>query len=467
MAVIRQISLLLLATPVVGCASYHAAPLAPEVIAGRYASRGFDADAVRTELARIAPTAVWDGQTWDRLSLFAAALAANPSVAEARARAASAQAAARAARAGPAVSLTLTAEYARNPPESSPWLYGVTSDVPLDIGARRGARVSAAQFVALAARYDFSEAVWLTRMAIRRALAERILAAREEQIGEELMRLRERQVSALERRFEAGEAARSELERVRTEASVDARHMTDAEGRLIAARLALAQALGVSSAAIDNAPLTWDGFDSPVAPEEAEVTRLREAALLARGDILRAAAAYDQAEAELRGAVARQWPELHLGPGYTWERGLVKLPLSVGLTLPSLDLGRNEVRAAEAHRTEAGAHLEAVVAGAQSAIDGALSERAAARGALVRVREADLHAARLAAEQSDREIADGAIDRVDWAAAQVGLRLAQLAEVDALRRVHEADASLEDALRRPLDGPELAIAPPKAAGDAR
>ena len=33
----------------------------------------------------------------------------------------------------------------------------------------------------------------------------------------------------------------------------------------------------------------------------------------------------DQAEADLRTEVARQWPEIHLVPGYIWERGLVKL----------------------------------------------------------------------------------------------------------------------------------------------
>ncbi len=463
-----RIPLILLVAGVAGgCATYHAAPLLPAEIALRYANQEFDADAVRTELERIAPSETWDGRTWDRLSLFAAALASSPAIAEARAHAASAEATARAARAGLSITLTLTGEYAGDAPERSPWLYGATSDVPLDMGARRGARVSSAQFGAVAARYDYAEAVWASRMAIRRALADRFLATREAQIGEELTRLRARQLVALERRFEAGEAARSELERVRAEASGDARRLIDAQGRLIGARLALAQALGVSPATIDNAPLAWDGFDAPGMLADAGVAQMRGAALLSRADILRAAAAYDQAEADLRGEVARQWPELHVGPGYTWERGLVKLPLSIGLVLPPLDFNHNGVRAAQAHRVEAGAHLEAVVASAQSAIDGALSERAAARDALARVRAADLRTARLAADQSDQEIAVGAIDRIDWAAAQIGLRLAQLAEVDALRRAHAADANLEDALRRPLEGPELEIAPPQATGDTR
>jgi outer membrane protein TolC len=201
-----------------------------------------------------------------------------------------------------------------------------------------------------------------------------------------------------------------------------------------------------------------EGFDAAAAPL-ADVAGLREGALLARGDVLRQVAAYDQAEADLRAEVAKQWPELHVGPGYTWERGLVKIPFSLGLSLPPLDLNRKAIAAAEARRTEAGIRLEAVIAKSQAAVDAALIERDAARAALARVRSVDIQTATRVATQADRELANGAIDRVDWSAARAGLHLAELAEIDALRRVHAADAALEDALRRPLDGPELLIAP--------
>lgn len=458
--VIRSVSFLLIAaTASSGCATYRAAPVAPDGIANTYARRAIDADAARENLRRIAPGAVWDGQSWDRLTLLAAALQSNPRIAEARAHALSAAASARAARAGPSITLTLSAEYARNATESSPWLYGVTSDVPLDVGARRNMRVSAATFASVAARYDYAETVWGVRMALRRALAERFLTAREVQIGEELSAIRARQLAALQARFDAGEVSRADLERVRAEAAGDARRLADAQARAIAARISLADSLGISLSGLENVPLTWEGFDAPFAVDADRVQDLRTVALLARADVLRASAAYDQAESELRGEVARQWPEIHVGPGYTWERGLVKLPFSIGLVLPPLDLNRNAVAAAEARRSEAGLHLEGVIASAQSSIDAAMAERDAAISALGRVRGIELNSARRAAIQADDEIAGGAIDRVDWSAAQVGLRLALLAEVDALRRAHAADAALEDALRRPLEGPELSIEP--------
>lgn len=465
---IRAASALLIAAAASGCASYRPAPLAPDAIAVSYARRALEPTATQRSLTRIAPDAVWDGQTWDRMSLFAAALELNPRIAEARAHARSAEASARAARAGPSITLTLTAEYARNASEASPWLYGVTSDVPVDVGARRSSRINAVEYASIGARFDYAEMVWSVRMALRRALAERFIAAREVQIGEELNTIRARQLAAMQARFDSGEATRADLERVRAEAAGDARRLTDAQARLMAARIALADALGVSIDSLENVPLTWTEFDAPLAANAAQIEQLRQVALLARADILRASAAYDQSEAELRGEVARQWPELHIGPGYTWERGLVKLPFAIGLALPPLDFNHNAVEAAEARRAEAGAHLEAIIASAQSSIDAALAEQGAAGLALARVRSADLSGARLAADQADEEIAGGAIDRVDWCAAQVSLRLAQLAEVDALRRVHAADAALEDALRRPLEGPELAITPgPVLSGETR
>ncbi|HEX7819717.1 MAG TPA: TolC family protein, partial [Sphingobium sp.] len=87
------------------------------------------------------------------------------------------------------------------------------------------------------------------------------------------------------------------------------------------------------------------------------------------------------------------------------------------------------------------------------------SECRLARAALARVRSADLPIARRLAAQADAQLRRGQSDRTDWAAAQGGIAQARLAELAALARVHAADAALEDALRRPLEGPELLLSP--------
>lgn len=456
---LRRLTLILaLGAPIAACATYHAVPIDAGIIAQSYSKKDLDAVAAQAELARIAPDSGWNGSVWDRLGLFGAAMALNPKIAEARAHAKSAEAAARAAKAGPSINLSLTAEYARTAPESSPWLYGATSDIPVDLGVKRAVRVKSANLASIVAHVDYAESVWSVRIALRRALIENLLTAREVKAAVELRALRTRQLTAMQARFNAGENTRVELERTRADAGADSRRLADANARLLTARGALAEALGVSLRSLDGVKFIWANFDSPDALDLARIEDLRSGALLMRADVLRAVTSYDQAELDLRGEIARQWPELHIGPGYTWERGLVKLPFTLGLVLPPLDFNKNAIKAAEARRAEAGKHLESIVASAQTSIDAALAERDASGETLTRIRDADLPAASAAAKQADLEIANGGIDRVDWTAPHIGNLLAELAEIDALRRVHNANSALEDSLRQPLEGPELAIA---------
>jgi CRISPR system Cascade subunit CasA len=88
----------------------------------------------------------------DRLTLFAALLASDPRVAEARAALETARRDARSARKVGSPTLTLSSEYANDPSTSSPWLLGGGVDLPLDIGGRRGARLARADLGVIAAR---------------------------------------------------------------------------------------------------------------------------------------------------------------------------------------------------------------------------------------------------------------------------------------------------------------------------
>ena len=321
-----------------------------------------------------------------------------------------------------------------------------------------GARIAGADLAVLSAGYDVVEALWNARTELRRGLAERLVAERQVAALSALAEVRDRQYVAMARRVTVGEASRAELERVRADSADVARRLGDAQAGLRAAARTVAVAIGVPAGTVEGLPVEWPGFDAPAPDPGALVTPdLRQAALLSRADVLKAVVAYDQAEQELRGEMAKQFPAINLSPGYTWERGLVKLPFSLGLALPPPDLNRHAIAAAEAKRTEAGKRLEAVVAAAEAAVDAALMETRAARAALVQLRTVELATAAKLAAQADRELAAGAIDRIEWAAAQAGLRQARSAEIDALARVHAADAALENALRRPLEGPETLI----------
>jgi CRISPR system Cascade subunit CasA len=224
---------------------------------------------------------------------------------------------------------------------------------------------------------------------------------------------------------------------------------------------AIAATLGLPEAALAQFRFAWPGFLAapdqwpPVEPAE----RIRAAA--ARADVLAALVAYDQAQADLHAEIGKQYPQIDISPGYTWERGLVKLPLSVGLGLPSFDLNHAAIRAAMARRTDAGDAIESTLAGAEGAIDTALVARASAIDSWRRIEGGEVPPAFTAAAQSDAQLKHGEIARADWAAAQITATAARLAAIDALVAARRAEATLEEAMRRPLSGPEQAIDPAK------
>jgi CRISPR system Cascade subunit CasA len=440
-----------------GCVAYRPQPIDVATTAADRAAMQLDPVAAGKRLSALAPGVSWNGTDWDMLALFAAAIDNNPEITAARAAIRTAQADAKATRVRAGPTLTLTTEYAGAAPENSPWLFGAALDVPIDAGGRRAARLTRADLGVLAARQDYAETVWRVRMALRRALVDRLIADRQAVLFDTIIAVRARQFAAVERRVAAGAASRADLERVRADAADAVRRRGDAAVQRTAATAAMAAALGVSAASVAGMSLRWHGFEAPPPAFVSAAPGDRAAAIVARADVLKSVAAYDQSEADLRGEIAKQYPAISIGPGYTWERGLVKLPVNLALVLPPLDANRAAIDAAEARRSEAARRLDASVAQAQSEIDRALVDVGQARALLAKVRSGEIAAADRLAVQADRELAAGSIDRSEWAAAQAGAGLARASEIDALARVHAADAGLEEALRRAVAGPEMRI----------
>lgn len=439
-----------------GCTAYQPAPRPLADIAATYTARTLSWAEVVQTCKQLATAATCDPTRPDRLLLFAAMLDNNPEIAAARAHLRTAEAAAVAARTPPAATLTLSTEYARDPAASSPWLLGAALDIPLDTGGRRSARLAAADLPVALARLDLAETIWTKRMELVRALDGLGIARQLAALSGDLVAVQERRLQAMELRVTAGEDSRAEVERVRLDL-VDARRR---EASALAAREAqlvqFGQALGVPVANLPPIAM-FDDADEVASGAFVVADDTRRQALLGRADLLRAMIAYDQAEVGLRTEIAAQFPAISIGPGFTWERGLVKLPLNLGLVLPPLDLNRRNIEAAEARRSEAGRALEAAFAAATGSVEAAMSELAAKTRARDQVRALDLPIAQRLAAQADRELAAGAIDRTEWAAAHSGVLIARLSDLDALADVLAANAALEDSLRRPLSGPETLI----------
>ncbi|MDB5459314.1 MAG: TolC family protein [Caulobacteraceae bacterium] len=454
MKALRTLTLVATAGAVLGaCAHYEPRPVAPEKFAARY-------DAVRLDPPP--PGAAWSNQ-----ALLAAAIAHSPAVRESEANYRAARAAAKASRTPPPITLLLIAEYSRDAGGTTPWLYNGLLNIPLDYGAKRSARLNAADLVAVQALYDYAEAIWTVRSAVVHARIQRLASEQEAVLAQLAVQLREDRARKLEQRIRSGEDARPAGITAAIELAAAQRRLQDLTNLRVQADAVLAKALGAPVSAVE--PIVLEPLpDSVEPPAGPDLIAWRQEAVLRRRDVLRAVADYDIAEQGLRLEVAKQRPDVQLGPSYTFERGQHKIPFDLTLVLPPRDLNRANIRSAEAKRAQAGAKLDTVQAAVLAGVDQTSAALAGAKAGLDRALGQDLPLARRADTAARKALAAGELDRTDQEAAQAAAVDAEIAVLEAWRLTWTAVADLEDALRRPSPGEAAVLeAAVKRAGDSQ
>jgi outer membrane protein, heavy metal efflux system len=453
------LALCLLVAAVGGCVHYSPQPRPPERAVAEFQARRLDDPNLRAALDKALPsrTGEWPRKAWNRADLLIAMLHFNDTVAQGRAALEVTQAGQRTAREWPNPSLNILGEYANQHDGSPLWLWGLTTDWLIDTATRRGARIAGADLVARQAQYDLAEVTWKSRIALRRAFADLLITNREATLLGEIHADRESQLSMARRQLEVGAAARGEVDRMVGDALLDEQKLNDSRRRASAARSALAEAVGVPVAALEGLSLEWEHLDDPPEIAEALLSQWRDNALLERADVRSAVAAYAVTEQALRLEVAKQYPDVHLGPAYTWDHGVKRFQFNLGLTLPVLNRNEGPIAEAEARRREAGAKLEATVAAAYAEIDEGIRQLHLARERLAQAHSGIYDSAQRIYSETERAFNAGGNDRTELVAARIARTLSELQVLDAVRAEQDALAGLEDALRRPLDGPELEV----------
>jgi len=400
---------------------------------------------------------------WDRSQWLAAALRLNPQLAEEGAEVAAAAAAQRTAAEHPNPSMQLFAEYLSGAAESGAWLYGLTLDFLLRRpGERARAREQAALQTALA-QSDLAESIWQVRAALRQALLDTVAAHDESTLLESLLAARQAMLDSDHARLRLGDIARTQLLADEQELSRAEQRLQQSRARSADAVARLAAAVGVPVAALDTVPLRWDGWAAIDAVSVSTPERWRREALIARPQIVHALRAYDLAEVGLENEVARRWPQLHVTPAYAWGGDGARADTlysianeggaALSFEVPLLNQHQGPIGEALARRAAAGEHLKAVQAQVLTQIDRAELAWPAARQAWLDVRAF----ARLADRQykaEQRALVVGSGERASVLGAQITSTEAQLSVLEAAYAAQVVFGTLEDAYRRPLEGPE-------------
>ena len=295
------------------------------------------------------------------------------------------------------------------------------------------------------------------RSGLRRDLGALLASERRIALLQELGERRALRHATLARRADAGEIARTEVDRVRLEMASDSRLLREAQDTRAGALQRIAAGLDLSGQSLTLDASVWPDY---LLPALSESTDAAAQDVSGHPDLLRAIGAYEQSDSELRLQIARQYPDIRIGPGYTWERGLIKLPLSLGLTLPPLDLNRSAIEVAQHARDAAAASLEDTYARLGSNREQMHTAMQQARLALGAIRNRELPAMQRIAQRATTQFEAGEIDRAQWAGAQIEELSMQLTEIDGIQRLRDAETALENALHRAIEGPETEIAAP-------
>jgi len=426
-----------------GCVRYVPQPIEPAVHAGAYRTRRLSDPRLLDWVSRWADRPA--AGRWTDRQLALAALGLRAELARARAEWRAALAAERTAGARPSPGVIADVERAVSGSEgASPWVVALGALWTVELGGKRGARLQRARARSAMAEAELRRTAW--RIANEtRAAALALASADAERADAEREAGTLTKVQSLERaRYEEAALTAAELARTAAEVQEARFRSSAAQAAAIDARAALAALTALPPAALDGAEVEGEpgiGCASLVTLGDDSVAAL---ALTRRPEMGGALAEYAVAEAGVRGEVARQYPDLDLGPGFIWDQGVHRWTLT--LALPNLLKFRNrsaidEALAGRAAAAARVAEIQDVLLGdaarAAGRCRGARLEAAAADSQVV-VAERQAALARAAYER-------GETSRLDPALAALGVVRAERARRLQAGRLAAAGLALEAA----------------------
>jgi outer membrane protein TolC len=439
--------LTLLAVSACGWQRYQAAPLDRQRVPGKAAVASLDDATLGAELTRRGAVGVWPLSTWTPTQLALAAALGSAEVREAQAALATALAARVVAgqRANPSVALSVEHHGQRDSDQSSHWSVGPSIELSLSPQSRRRIAVALADTAVVTARVEMLERAWRARQraldAALDVLERRASAALQAHEAEARTRL----VAAARAQVAAGLDYAFEWQTLELEANSARLAQLDAERARSVAEAELAAALKVGAARVHDVTLVAPSSATPV-----ELTALQAQSLNAHPDILRALAEYDRAEHALAMAVAAQYPDLRLGPGYFFDQGDNVWSLVGGVVVPLFASHDAAIGEASAARDAAREHFYAVQAATIAAVQSAYAQWQAARAAesATRAVARDIDASAEALREGER---DGMVDKI--IVARAGVQQAEVATrvAGSEALTWRARSALEMAARVPLD----------------
>jgi len=433
------------------CIKYRARPIDAPRLEERYRTRSLTEprlqEFVQSNTREKVPE--WPPRALDLQALTLIALYFNPELDVARSQVAIAKAGV--ITAGARVNPSFDTETGYNSSPESHLLLSFLPKFTIETAGKRGRRIFQAQSRLEAARLSLGEQAWRVYGGLRRAFYDHLFAAR----ARALVRLEEEAraeiVDIFDKRLAVGEAARPEYDVFRVDLINTRATLRKTEGEVARSFVAVATAAGLPHATIDGLAIETPKLELPPGEGALPIRAVERAGLLHRIDVRRLLAEYAAAEAAVQLEVARQYPDIQLGPGYVFEEAFNRYVLPVSLSsVPIFQRNNGPIAETEAERQRIATQFVALQATAIGEFDQALAQYRAALSELEHA-ASSLNVQRLQEDAARRALEVGEGDRLAVATSRLQTITAQRARLDALVRARTALGALEDAVQRPLE----------------
>ncbi len=437
-----------------GCARFQPRPISPAETAAQLESRTLDNAELKAFLEKNLQRKfeVWPLKSWDFETLALAAYYYHPSLAVARAQwqvviggeITAAQ------RPNPTINAVPGYDFTATSIGLNPWIPIVSIDVPIETAGKRGYRKSQARHLSESARLNIATTAWQVRSNLRANLIDFTAARHREELLQKQSAIQERVVRALNQELEAGEVSSSDvalMQIVRARIQLD---LADARRQSADARVRVADAIGISVKALDDINLAYDlSARHPIASKLMS-SEVRELALRNRTDILGALADYAASQSALQLEIAKQYPDIHLGPGYQFNNGDSQFFLSLTAELPLLSQNQGPIAEAEARRSQLAARFNELQAKVITEIDRAVAAYRVTQDNLATL-ESFAATQKKQNERVEAQVKVGAADQLALMNSQIELGASELVRLDGQVKAEQAFGALEDAMQRPVD----------------
>jgi outer membrane protein TolC len=330
----------------------------------------------------------------------------------------------------------------------SPWLPAVSFDLPLETAGKRGHRIAQARQLSESARLNIAATAWHVRAGVRVGLLDFSAARQREALLQNQISIQQQIIALLEQQIQAGALAGSEAVTFRIALQKTQLDLADTQREGAESRAHLAESIGVPVRALDGVELSTVFPDSGAAASLTS-SEIRQEALLGRPDVLGALADYAAAESALQLEIARQYPDVHLSPGYQFDQGDNIWSLGLTFELPVLNQNQGPIAEAAARRTEAAARFNALQAKVLADIDTAVESFRATEKSLALLQD-------LAATQAKSrdaiaaQVKAGAAAPLELLNAQLEFAVAEAGQLEARVKRQQSLAALEEAVQRPI-----------------